>query len=260
MIYEFDALTLKTVGAPFKGHTHDTIKLQAFESRQPLASFDVKYPFYLILLPVSRQLAYTSWNDCNIYICNIPADILASIGLAEEPQPSTNTSERSRRVGLLNSDATHRPMSRKTVIIHIMSPIPRPLSTRDPHTFLSFLRKHLPSDTDAFPATSPLPRPLIKPEENSQPTPAPPTTQFSVVNTPATLKFSLYRMSTWRPFQTDHAADAPLAPGKLRYATASAPGDDGDLIRDEDCQHQIACKRLVLSLLLTAFKLIPGVP
>ncbi|KAG1886141.1 hypothetical protein F4604DRAFT_1900559 [Suillus subluteus] len=45
-------------------------------------------------------------------------------------------------------------------------------------------------------------------------------------------------MSTWRPFQTDHASlaivDVPLAPGKLRYATAGAPGDDDDLIRDED--------------------------
>ncbi|KAG1868305.1 hypothetical protein DFJ58DRAFT_911452 [Suillus subalutaceus] len=134
-----------------------------------------------------------------------------------------------------------------------MSPIPRPLPPSDPNTFLYFLRKLLPSsNTDAvspisadelhnpldFPATYPLPRPLIKPEENSQPIPAPPTTQSSVVNTPATLKSSLHRMSTWRPFQTDHASlaivDVPLAPGKLRYATAGAPGDDDDLIRDED--------------------------
>jgi len=109
LIHEFDASTLETVGAPSKGHTSlintlalssdrvllvstsydHTIKLWAFESRQLLASFDVKsLTFTIVLSPDSRQLAYTNWNDCNIYICNIPANILASIGLAEEPQPS----------------------------------------------------------------------------------------------------------------------------------------------------------------------------
>jgi WD40 repeat protein len=97
MIYEFDASTLKTVGAPFK-HTHpidglalssdcvllascckSTIKLWAFESRQLLASFDVEYPFNLVLSPDSRQLAYTTLNEAKIYVCNIPANILASI-------------------------------------------------------------------------------------------------------------------------------------------------------------------------------------
>jgi WD40 repeat protein len=107
-IYEFDASTFKTVGAPFKGHTYsieglalssdcvllvsscyDTIKLWAFESRQLLASFDMESPaIILILSPDSRQLAYTNRNDSNIYICNIPVNILVSIGLAEEPQSS----------------------------------------------------------------------------------------------------------------------------------------------------------------------------
>jgi WD40 repeat protein len=98
MISEFDALTLKTVGAPFK-HTStinglalssdcvlltsssdNTIKLWAFESRQLLASFDVE-PFTLRVLfsPDSRQLAYTTWLDTKIRICNIPANILANI-------------------------------------------------------------------------------------------------------------------------------------------------------------------------------------
>ncbi|KAG2351020.1 prolyl oligopeptidase [Suillus weaverae] len=103
-IYEFDASTLKTVGAPFK-HTSNinslalssdctllasssfdnTIKLWAFESRQLLASFDIKSPITLVLSPDSRQLAYTTCDDTKIYICNIPANILASIG---QPQPS----------------------------------------------------------------------------------------------------------------------------------------------------------------------------
>ncbi|KAG1868303.1 hypothetical protein DFJ58DRAFT_99253 [Suillus subalutaceus] len=201
MIYEFDASTLKTVGAPFKGHTstisglalssdcvllasssYDTIKLWTFQSRQLLASFDVQNtPFTLVLSPDSRQLAYTTFHDSNIYICGIPADILASIELAEEPQPSTSKSKRSCRADLLNSDATRRPVRCKPVITPVMSPMPRLLHTRVPHTFLHFLRKLLPSShTDAvppirtdeprnpldFPATSPLPRPLIKLDEN----------------------------------------------------------------------------------------------
>jgi WD40 repeat protein len=96
-ISEFDASTLNTVGAPFK-HTsqicrlalstdcvllasasYSTIKLWAFESRQLLASFDVESPLTLLLSPDSRQLAYTSFYDAKIRICDIPANILASI-------------------------------------------------------------------------------------------------------------------------------------------------------------------------------------
>ncbi|KAG1868282.1 hypothetical protein DFJ58DRAFT_837930 [Suillus subalutaceus] len=50
----------------------------------------------------------------------------------------------------------------------------------------------------------------------------------------------IHRLSTWWPFETRHASpainvvDVPLAPSKLRYATAGAPGPDDDLIRDED--------------------------
>jgi WD40 repeat protein len=98
-IYEFDAVTLETVGAPFKGHTKfidglalsvdgallassgydDTIKLWAFESRQLLASFDVQNPYCLILSPDSQQLVYvtSAENDHKICICDTPPDILA---------------------------------------------------------------------------------------------------------------------------------------------------------------------------------------
>jgi WD40 repeat protein len=98
-IYEYDVSTLKTVGAPFK-HTssiwgsafssdcgllasssNPTINLWAFESRQLLASFDVESPFTLVLSPDSRQLAYTSFHDAKIHICDIPANILAIVGI-----------------------------------------------------------------------------------------------------------------------------------------------------------------------------------
>jgi WD40 repeat protein len=95
MIYECDASTLKTIGAPFEHTTSISslalsadcvllasssshIKLWAFQSRQLLASFS-KYPVTLILSPDSRQLAYTTFHENKIYICNIPAGIFASI-------------------------------------------------------------------------------------------------------------------------------------------------------------------------------------
>ncbi|KAJ8585779.1 WD40 repeat-like protein [Rhizopogon salebrosus TDB-379] len=103
-IYEFDASTLETLGAPFQGHTKvicglalsfdgallastssdHTIKLWAFESHQLLASFHVPHPCILTLSPNSRQLAYTTWFENKIFICNTPPDVLASIGLAPE--------------------------------------------------------------------------------------------------------------------------------------------------------------------------------
>ncbi|KAG2132900.1 uncharacterized protein EDB93DRAFT_890657 [Suillus bovinus] len=105
-IDELDASTLKTLGAPLRHaedihclalssdcvllacSTFNSIELWAFESRQLLALFDVRFPMTLILSPDSRQLAYATFNAAEIYICNIPTDILATIGLAEEPQPS----------------------------------------------------------------------------------------------------------------------------------------------------------------------------
>ncbi|OAX39096.1 WD40 repeat-like protein [Rhizopogon vinicolor AM-OR11-026] len=106
MIYEFTPSTLETVGAPFEGHTKcivglalsfdgallasssedHTIKLWAFESRQLLASFHVMGLSILTFSPDSRQLAYASLE--NIYICNTPPDILASIEPATKGQPT----------------------------------------------------------------------------------------------------------------------------------------------------------------------------
>jgi WD40 repeat protein len=112
---EFDASTLKTVGAPFAGHTEavtglalsvdgallasassydNTIKLWAFESRQLLASFDVQKPTCISLSPNSRQLAYTtsSKGDYKIYICNTTPDILARL------RPMSHTQHGSSKV------------------------------------------------------------------------------------------------------------------------------------------------------------------
>ncbi|KAG2099828.1 uncharacterized protein F5147DRAFT_331723 [Suillus discolor] len=147
----------------------------------------------------------------------------------------------------LQSNATPRPARRKPVMIPAMSHIPRPLPARDPHACLRFLCK-LFSRTDAvgidkpnpldFPATSPLPRPLPKHDENSRRTPASPTSQSSVINTSPSPKSPLNRLSSWWPLQTNYAlptiVDVSLAPGRLRYAAAGAPGPDDELIRDED--------------------------
>jgi WD40 repeat protein len=106
-IYGFDASTLEIVGAPFKGHTDvvcgltlsfdgalvasascdDTIKLWPFESRQLLASFHVRLEYLspLILSSDSGQLIYAS--DFNIYVCNIPPDILTNLGCATKGWP-----------------------------------------------------------------------------------------------------------------------------------------------------------------------------
>ncbi|KAG2055111.1 WD40 repeat-like protein [Suillus hirtellus] len=184
MIYKFDASTLKTVGAPFEGHTSlvtglalsfdgallasaslydNTIKLWAFESRQLLASFRVQMPHLIILSPNSHQLAYTTWCDMKsrIFICDIPPNILASIWPAQEAQPNINTPHNPRRAVRHN-------------LIKVPIRMPKPLPTIDPQqpTFLHYIRKLLPfSRTDVlrpirnhephdpldFPATLPLP-------------------------------------------------------------------------------------------------------
>jgi WD40 repeat protein len=105
-IFEFNASTLDTIGVPFAGHTgvvstlalsgecallasachNHTIKLWAFESRQLLASFDIRYPYALILSPDLHHLAYTTVFDPKIYICNLPPNVLASIRSAQDAQ------------------------------------------------------------------------------------------------------------------------------------------------------------------------------
>ncbi|KAG1796182.1 uncharacterized protein BJ212DRAFT_1582366 [Suillus subaureus] len=265
-VYEFDASTLETIGDSFQGHTSiisdlalssdcvllasasddNTIKLWSFESRQLLTSFNVQAPRSLLLSPDSCQLAYTTYDEPNIYICDIPVNILASIGLAKE----TSGPESSHLAKLLNPDATRQNVRRKPPI-SVISSAPRPLTVTIDHpqpVFLGFLRKLLSSShTDPvrptctnesrnpldFPATAPLPHPLINPHENFRP----PTTQSSA---PASTSFKsrLHSLSTWWPLQTDHASraisDVPLAQGKERNAAADAPRKDDQCIPDED--------------------------
>ncbi|KAG1877389.1 hypothetical protein F4604DRAFT_618841 [Suillus subluteus] len=265
-IYEFDALTLKTVGAPFEGHTRlvsglalsfdgallastsqfdNTIKLWAFESRQLLASFHIQGPHSIILSPNSHQLAYTTWCDTKsrIYICDTPPDILASILPAQEAQPNINTPRNPRR-------AVRRDPIKSPIRIP-----PKPFPTIDPQqpTFFRYLRKLLPSSsrTDAirpirnnerrgpldFPATSPLPPnrfPSAQATTQSRSARLPPSSQSSTA-TPTTVKSRIRHLLVGLPI-----IDVPLAQGKERNAAAGAPAkdddddDDDDLIRDED--------------------------
>lgn len=162
-IYEFDASTLQTVRAPFEGHTNiicglalsfdgallasasrdQIIKLWAFESRQLLASFDVRTPDHLIFSPNSHQLAYTTWSDTKIYICDTPPHILATIQSAQEAQPNMNAATNPR---LLDSNATHRSVRRNPIQPLIVPHPQRDFSTIYPQerAFLYYLRKMLP--------------------------------------------------------------------------------------------------------------------
>ncbi|KAG2052695.1 WD40 repeat-like protein [Suillus hirtellus] len=259
-IYEYDASTLKTVGDSFQGHTDlirnlalsfdclllasasddNTIKLWSFESRQLLASFDVQAPYTLILSPDSHQLAYTTFDEARIYVCDIPANIFASIGLAKETS--------AHLAKLLDSDATRHPVRRKPALSVIPSG-PRPLAvTIEPRrpVIIGFLRKLLPPRTDMarpirtneprnpldFPATAPLPRSIVNPHDDNCRF----TTTQSSAPTPTTFKS---RLSTWWSLQTNHASpaivDVPLAQGKERNAAAGAPRRKNDeWIPDED--------------------------
>jgi WD40 repeat protein len=264
-IYEFDASTLQTIGDSFEGHTggitglalssdcillasasrDSTINLWSFESRQLLASFQVDVQIHrsLIFSPDSCQLAYTTLNELNIYVCDIPVNILASIGLAKQKSGP----ESPHLSKLLNSDATRHAVRRKPAI-SVVSPAPRPLmATIDPPQpiFLGFLRKFLPSRTGSphpirtneprdpldFSATAPLPRPLVNPHEN------PPTTQSSAPAS-ASFKSRLHHLSTWWPLQTGHTSPAivpvPHAQGKERNAAADAPRRDDEWIPSEN--------------------------
>ncbi|KAG2054975.1 WD40 repeat-like protein [Suillus hirtellus] len=128
-IYEFDGSTLETIGAPFEGHTQaitsialsldcallasaawdHTIKLWAFESRQLLASFDNYSVCHLIFSPNSRQLVYATKYNNDIYLCNTPPEILASI--QPVPQDRTNSS---RNIFLTDSGTLSHTVNRST--------------------------------------------------------------------------------------------------------------------------------------------------
>lgn len=160
-IYEFDALTLEIVGAPFEGHTYPihrlalsfdyalitsasrhTTKLWAFESRQLLASFDDRRVDLFVFSPNSYQLAYTKWNYSNIYIYDLPPDILSSVRPAQDAQSKTT-----KNPDILNSHATPR---RKPVIVPVPRTLRPPPSTTHPKQHLiRYLRKILPFRTHA---------------------------------------------------------------------------------------------------------------
>ncbi|KAG2156316.1 hypothetical protein DEU56DRAFT_937381 [Suillus clintonianus] len=183
-IYEFDALTLKTVGAPFKGHTNlviglalsfdcallasaatdDTVKLWAFESRQLLASFDVLRPRCIILSPDSRQLIYTTGAE--IHVCDTPPDILGTILPVQRKKSNTSAVKNPPLADSLDlpdfysstppleSDATPRAVHLNPVIESVRPSAPQPLipsPTTQHRTFLRYLRKLLPSRTNAVP-------------------------------------------------------------------------------------------------------------
>ncbi|KAJ8590835.1 hypothetical protein M405DRAFT_815408, partial [Rhizopogon salebrosus TDB-379] len=182
MIHELDALTLKSVGAPFEDtHTisslalsfdcallasvsRDGIKLWAFQSRQLLASFDVHYGVCDITFSLnSRQLAYsefgppteldefgqsTKFGPPKIYICDIPPNILARIW-AEQEAVKTIEREHSQLTDQLNSDATGHPAAvrRHLEPSHLARRPRRPSPAIYPQqpTFIHQLRKLLPS-------------------------------------------------------------------------------------------------------------------
>ncbi|KAG1755352.1 hypothetical protein EDB19DRAFT_1901571 [Suillus lakei] len=253
-IYEFDALTLETVGAPFEGHTQivtglalsfdcailasasrwdHTIKLWAFESRQLLASFDDQHIDLLIFSPTSHQLSYNQ------------------LGSAQEAQLNTK-----KKSDLLNSNATRRAARRNPATIPVRHSLrPPPTIHPEQRTLIRYLRKLLPFRTHVglpvpndvprdpldFSATSPLPSnrspqatTQTRSYKNRRPTSAPPTTLSSAPASQA----RPHRLFTWWPIHATHSphiVDTPLAWGKERYATAGAPPkDDDDIIRDED--------------------------
>ncbi|KAG1731666.1 WD40-repeat-containing domain protein [Suillus occidentalis] len=184
MIYEFDASTLETIGAPFEGHTRvtglalsfdnallvsasldNTIKLWAFESRQLLASFDIKNVYRLVLSPDSRQLAYVvdTKDDHKICICDTPPDVLAQARNIARKKLNFNH--------LLHSHATH-PVGQRKPPIYTIPTVQRPQPIRDSQqpafcrlgNLLRFshantvpVRNTRPRDPLDFPATLPLP-------------------------------------------------------------------------------------------------------
>ncbi|KAG1760176.1 WD40-repeat-containing domain protein [Suillus occidentalis] len=191
-IYEFSASTLETVGAPFEGHGKlvtglalsfenallvsasydDTIKLWAFESRQLLASYDIKAIHLLVLSPDSRKIAYTvnTNDDYKIYICDTPPDVLAQARNIARKKLNFNH--------LLHSHAT-RPAGQRKPPIYATPTVQRPLPSRDPQqpafrrlgNLLRFSRANTvpvrntqPRDPLDFPATLPLPSNRIRGE------------------------------------------------------------------------------------------------
>ncbi|KAG1760178.1 WD40-repeat-containing domain protein [Suillus occidentalis] len=192
MIYEFDASTLETVGAPFEGHGklvtglalsfdnallvsasfHNAIKLWAFESRQLLASYDIKAIHSLVLSPDSRKIAYAAntKDDYKICICDIPPDVLAQARNIARKKLNLNH--------LLHSHST-RPVGQRKPPIYATPTVQRTLPIRDPqqpafhrlgkllrfsHANTVPVRNTQPRDPLDCPATLPLPSNRIRGE------------------------------------------------------------------------------------------------
>ncbi|KAJ8589061.1 WD40 repeat-like protein [Rhizopogon salebrosus TDB-379] len=216
----------------------NTIKLWAFESRHLIASFDVQDPLTVILSPDSRQLVYTSSYSNNIYICNVPLDILTSIWPAQEAQTRSSGGRNSRSCDLPDvrfhtcpATPVHSPTT-SPFISHLPKrhPLrPSPTTHLRQSVVLRYLRKLVPfsyhKDAIHDVPSDPL---------DSQPLP----TTGSFGTTPGTFRARLFRPSTWWPIHGRHAkppiVDIPLTKGQLRHAAAGAPRNDENLIRDED--------------------------
>ncbi|KAJ8584877.1 YVTN repeat-like/Quino protein amine dehydrogenase [Rhizopogon salebrosus TDB-379] len=178
-IYEFDASTLRTVGAPFEGHNtiinglalsfdgalvasasnDGTIKLWAFESRQLLASFKVQLGFrpLLILSPDSGQMAYTTGP--NIHICNTPPKILTGLGCATKGH--SNKAGRTPQ-DLLESDATRgaRALPSNPTLPPVIPYAPSQPSPEGPqqHSFMRKFRQFSPLTDSGPPVLNEQPR------------------------------------------------------------------------------------------------------
>ncbi|KAG1821532.1 WD40-repeat-containing domain protein [Suillus subaureus] len=266
-IYEFDASTLQTVGAAFEGHTNtvtglalsfdgtflasagedDTIKLWAFESRQLLASFDVRNPRVLVLSPDSRKLAYTtvshSEDDYKIYICNTPPDVLA-----QATPPSD----------LLNSNVTLRPaagrcrppiptthlVQRPLPAIDLQQPMFARLGKLLRFSFTNALRpgqKDQPRDPLDFSATLPLPIPLSGHTSTQGHSDVNSVENYRLLSTtraptilPTTFTALIHYLTSWWPVRGGHAqpsvVDIPLAQAQERNVAADAPKKDEDIV------------------------------
>jgi WD40 repeat protein len=242
-IHEFDALTLKTVGASFQGHTGDikslalsfdcallastsydnTIKLWAFESRQLLVSFDIQNPRLLLFSPNSPlELAYSTGTE--IHICDIPPRIIAGIW------PNTGAAKNPRLVDLLNSDATSRAVRRKPVISPAVTSFaprpqrPSPVIHSQRPAFLRLLRKLIPFSSPTnpvrndqprdpldFPATSPLPHSYSHLAQETAKTHLRinphEISRSQPVPVPSPITQSrLHHLSSWWPIRTGHAS------------------------------------------------------
>ncbi|KAG2120394.1 hypothetical protein DEU56DRAFT_928429 [Suillus clintonianus] len=138
-----------------------------------------------------------------------------------------------------------------------ITPISQRPPTIDPHPSISLRLRRLfriASHTNAvpptrndqlcgpldFPATSPLPRPLLgrtTTQRRSNMNSGENSRSLSITQPSATSNTRPYNLPTWWPLRVSHAqppiVDVPLAQGKERNASADAPKKDDDIVPDE---------------------------